>query len=159
MGIRTQNVEDPAASYDGERVPSAITVSGDTVNVRVFLSANCPEASRYLDELPSITICRATPGGSIPRADLYVGIQPSNRGTGVMGSARNTPQVVLANPRDLEQVAAMQSVTGVLWRPVSPMTARAFVDLAFKSRDARQRSDELDALRLDRDALLNAFSK
>lgn len=123
--------------------------------MRVFLSAHCPEFSRCLDELQSVTICRTIPGGSIPQADLYMWEYKPGIEEQVESAARqNALQLVLANPKDLERLGGLQSVACVLLRPVSPVTARAFVDLALKSWEARQRAEEMDALRMDRDTLL-----
>src|SRR5579875_2923792 len=103
--------------------------------MRVFLSSSCPEFSRCLDELQSITICRTTPGESIPQADLYIWEYKPGIEEQVESAARqNAPQLVLANPKDLQHLGALQSVACVLLRPV---TVRAFVDLALKSWEAR----------------------
>jgi signal transduction histidine kinase len=123
--------------------------------MRVFLSANCPEFSRCLDELQSIAICRTMPDGSIPQADLYIWEYEPGIDEKVESAARQSaPQLVLANPKDLEHLGTVQSAACVLLRPVSPVTARAFIDLALKSWEARQRAEQMDALRMDRDTLL-----
>jgi signal transduction histidine kinase len=122
--------------------------------VRIFLQSDHIRFPFLLGRT-EITWINSDSGGPIPEADLYIWEYTPELGLDscVLGRP-SAHHLVLAEPKYIDALGPVHNSVCVLLKPVTPFTLNAFVELAFNNWEARQQARELEALRLDRDALL-----
>jgi signal transduction histidine kinase len=94
-------------------------------------------------------------GDALLDADIYLwDYTPGFELKGSIAARKSAQHIVLADPKNLDAVEAVQYSACVLLKPLNPLTLKAFLDLAVKSWEACRQASEAQALRNDRDALL-----
>lgn len=91
----------------------------------------------------------------IPSADLY--LWDYTPGLDLQSSilqSKNAQHIILAHPQYLDLFGSIQNCVCILLKPVSLITLKTFIDLALKTWEAGRQACEAEALRVDRDTLL-----
>lgn len=123
--------------------------------MRLCIISGDPDFCPYLDETESSELIRSHILDTVPEADLYIWDYIARTDIVARISNHSTAQhLILADAASTEKLGPLPHSACVLLKPASAFTVRAFVELARKACEMRQCAREAEALRLDRDALL-----
>lgn len=124
--------------------------------MRVCFVFQTPEILTLLRERQDCIVIRAQPGDPLPDAELFIwDFEPSTEIPGRLLGRTDCRHLVLAERKYLNCLSPkLQSSACILLKPVSAVTLSTFVDLAIEAWGAHQSVDDANALRKDREALL-----
>lgn len=123
--------------------------------MRVAVVSDDKELLSFVGARKDMACVAANPATGIPESDLFIwdclhGFNPS----GYLKSCSGAQHLVLTDPKYVGTLAEVQEIACILLKPVNAFTLRAFLDLSLKTWQTHGRAKEADALRGDRDALL-----
>lgn len=126
------------------------------MSMRACLVSHSAEVAAILHQCGGITWVNSQPGTPVPEASLYIWDFEQNVEIPVeILGQEDTQHLLLADLRQLEALGAhLSSSVGIMLKPATPFTLRAFVEMALKTWNLRRQVREVDTLRHDRDALL-----
>ena len=123
--------------------------------MRVCVVSDQLDLCVLLTERSDVELIRLRAGDPILNADLYLWDYAPGFDLHSSVLARTDAQhIVLADPKYLDFLSPVQNAACILLKPVSPFSLKAFINLALKTWEANRQAYEAEALRLDRDALL-----
>jgi signal transduction histidine kinase len=126
--------------------------------VRIFLSSDCIDVPAQMLERTDIAWICPNRQDAIPEAHLYIwDYTPGLDLQSYILARRNGQHLVVTDPKNLDSLSEVQNFVCILLRPVAPSTLKAFVEFAFKTWEGQQHVREAEALRLDRDTLLQCL--
>ena len=124
--------------------------------MRVVIVSNHNDLLSLIGDRSDISCLTASPTGRLPQADLFIWDFTAELNLRhCLKSYPAAQHLVLTEPKYLEALSDIQGSACILLKPANAFTLRAFVDLSLKTwRTHGRRAKEADALRGDRDALL-----
>lgn len=127
----------------------------EVLSVLICVVSECPDLERSLERDNQVNLVRSKPNEIIPQADLYIWDYELGSDFQAQLLARDTAQhLLLADAKSLDILGPLSHSACILLKPVSAVTLRTFVELAWKTWELRQQAREAENLRLDRAALL-----
>jgi signal transduction histidine kinase len=123
--------------------------------MRILVVSDCLEPPASLGQRNDVNWISTAPDGPIGPADLYIwDYTPGLDLQHCVSTRGNAQHLVVTEPKYLDGFGSIQNSVCILLKPVSPFTLKTCVELALRSWEARRQASELEALRLDRDVLL-----
>jgi signal transduction histidine kinase len=123
--------------------------------VRITLISNCLDFSSLLNDLTDISWQSSALRDPLPDAELFIWDYFPDLDLKALVANRPAAQhLVLTESRWLDFLTDVQGMAYILLKPANAFTLRAFIELAFKTWKTHCQAQEADALRLDRDTLL-----
>lgn len=123
--------------------------------MRICVVSDSSDFPLFLSETDACKLIRVRVRSPIPDADLYIWNYAPGADLWPHVYEHSAAQhLILADSKSAEEFGTLPHSACVLLKPASGFTIRAFIELARKTWEMRQRAREADALRLDRDALL-----
>jgi signal transduction histidine kinase len=123
--------------------------------VRVVLLCCCVDVSSSLFQQAGLTLVHSNLKEPLPEADLYIwDYEPGIDVQRFILTLRNAQHLVLVDSKNLNEVSSIQNLVCVLLKPVSAFTLKTFIDLALRNSKVADEISSAEALRSDRDTLL-----
>ncbi len=124
--------------------------------MRVCFVFQDPEILTLLHERKDCIVIRARPGEPLPDAELFIwDFEPSTEIPARLLGRESCRHLLLTERKCLSFLSPnLLNSTCILLKPVSAVTLNTFVDLAIEAWGAHQFADDANALRRDREALL-----
>ncbi len=124
--------------------------------MRVCFVFRDPKILTLLHERQNCVVIRARPGEPLPDAELFIwDFEPSTEIPRRLLGQENCRLLLLTERKCLHYLSPeIQNSACILLKPVSAVTLNTFVDLAIEAWGAHRFADDANALRRDREALL-----
>ncbi len=126
------------------------------MSMRACLIAHSTDIAAILHQCDGITWVKSQPGMPVPEASLYIWDFEQNVEIPIeILGKEDTQHLLLTDMRHLDALDSyISSSVGIMLKPATPFTLRAFVEMALKTWNLRKQVREVNTLRHDRDALL-----
>jgi signal transduction histidine kinase len=128
--------------------------------MRVCVISDYLDSPDYLSERSDVEWAHVRAGDPIPVSDLYVwDYKPGLDVQRTVLVRKDAQHIILASPQYLTLFGPIKGSVCILLKPVSPFTLKTFIELALRTWEAARQAVEAEALRVDRDILLQYVLK